>query len=436
MRRLARPILLILGFIVPVLIVGGWRAFGAMQRMVQYPVVAPPALDLPAPPAPDGRPVAALLTSNVGTEITDLLYPAAVLSASGAFDVVTVAPERRVSPLTGGIDILPDHSFASFAEAYPQGAELVVVPFFLDATSPLLVDWLRAQAADGSVEVLSVCEGARTAGAAGLLSGKQVTTHFWALGSIGKLHPDARWLLGTRFVEDEGIITSAGVTASLDGAVAAVRRLAGDEPAERAMAALGIEALPVEWPPPEISYGQVGVLLLNGAFLTGATPVAVAVGEGVDEVQLAALLDTYPRSLLFDLATVSQERNFVSSRFGLQLLARGTALPAEGRVLVPRSSRAPDLGAAAGTGRVGALDGLDSVAVLPWALRELAATEDQATATLVGNMIEAPEIPVVTGARAWPWPRLLVLVGIGGLGVVAVWFLTRPRRIRMPVREC
>lgn len=431
MHRLARPMLLILGFIVPVLIVGGWRAFGAMQRMVQYPVAPPPQFELPAAPAPDGRPVAVLLTSNLGTEVTDLLYPAAVFSASEAFDVVTVAPERRVSPLTGGIDILPDHSFASFAQAYPDGPALIVVPFFLDATSPALVEWLRDQAAGGSSEVLSVCEGARTVGAAGLLAGKQATTHFWALSSIAKLHPDTRWLLGTRFVEDEGIISSAGVTSSLDGAVAAVRRLAGDAPAARAMAALGVDELPIEWPPPEISYGQVGVLLLDGAFLTSPKPIAVAVGDGVDDVQLAALLDTWPRSLLFDLMTLSDERRFLRSRFGLTLLARGTEVPAEGAVLVPRAATSPLLaenGVLRSEGRVHDLADLSSVDALPWALRELAASEDQATATLVGNMIEAPEIPVVPGARAWPWPRLLVLLSIGSIGVAAVAFLTRPRR--------
>jgi putative intracellular protease/amidase len=428
MRLLARPILLILGFLMPIFVVAGARTFGAMQRMVQYPQVAPPALELPEARAPTGLPVAVLLTSNLGTEVTDLFYPYAVLSASGAFDVVVVAPDRRLSPVTGGIDLLPDHSFASFAEAYPTGADLIVVPFFLDATAPVLVDWLAANGAGGT-PLLAVCEGVRTAAAAGLLADRRATTHFWSVSNLAKHHPDTRWLFGARFVEDEEVITSAGVTASLDGAFAAVRRLAGIDAEDRAKKALGVGLLPVEWATPEISYGEIGVLLLNGGFLTAPVPIGVAVADGVDELHLAALLDTFPRSLVFDLTTLSAERTLLRSRFGMTLLARATQLPELDRLFVPgAASPSPLQETAVSAGvPVTSLAGIGSAEALEWSLSRLAEMEDQATATLVGDTIEAPKIPIVPGARAWPWPRLLVLLGIGGAGVLVVAWLTRAR---------
>ncbi|MFP6665105.1 MAG: DJ-1/PfpI family protein [Deltaproteobacteria bacterium] len=429
MRLLARPILLILGFLMPIFVVAGARTFGAMQRMVQYPVTAPPALAMPEARAPTGLPVAVLLASNRGTEVTDLLYPYAVLSASLAFDVVVVAPERRLSPVTGGIDLLPDHSFASFAEAYPAGADLIVVPFFLDATASVLVDWLALNAGEGT-PLLAVCEGVRTAAAAGLLVDRRATTHFWSVSNLAKHHPDTRWLFGARFVEDEEVITSAGVTASLDGAFAAVRRLAGDEAEARAKEALGIGLLPVEWATPEISYGEIGVLLLNGGFLTAPVPIGVAVAEGVDELHLAALLDTFPRSLVFDLTTLSAQRTFLRSRFGMTLLARATELPPVlDRLFVPAGATQSPLQAAAVSAGipVASLAGFGSGQALEWSLARLAEMEDQATATLVGDTIEAPQIPIVPGARAWPWPRFLVLLGIGGAGVLVVAWLTRAR---------
>lgn len=429
MQRLARPILLVLGFLMPVLVVAGWRGFGAMQRMVRYPIAPPPQIALPVARPPTGRPVVAILTSNLGTEVTDILYPHAVFHAAGVFDVVTVAPRRQVSPVTGGVDLLPDHSFASFADAYPQGADLIVVPFFLDATAPSLVEWLQANASK-ETEVLSICEGARTVAAAGLLAGKQATTHFWSVGNLAKHHPDTRWLLGARFVEDEAIISSAGVTASLDASLAAVGRLSGSKAVARVKEVLGVGSLPVLWRAPEIDYSQVGVLLLNGAFLTSPVPVVVALSDGVDDMHLAALLDTFPRSLVFDLTTVSASQDFLRSRFGLTLLARANTLPEVRTLFVPGGVRGveglEDQARRQGS-EIVSLDAISPAGALPWALRGLADREDQATATLVGELIEAPEIPVVPGARSWPWPRLLVLIAVGTAGLLVVAWFTRSR---------
>jgi len=279
MSRLARPILLVLGFILPILIVAGWRSFGAMQRMVQYPSMPPPAVAFPPPPALEGRPVALILLSNRGTEAADVLLSYAVLQASSAFDVITVAPERRFSPLTGGLDVLPDYSFADWTEIHPDAPAFLVVPYFLDASSPVLMDWIRDQAASGA-PLVSLSDGARTLAAAGLLDGQRATTHFWSMSSMARNYPETRWVAGARYLEEDGLISSVGVTAALDASLAAVRRFGGQQAEIRAREALAIQTLPEQWPMPEISLAEIGILLLNGSFLTAATPMAIAVPDG------------------------------------------------------------------------------------------------------------------------------------------------------------
>jgi transcriptional regulator GlxA family with amidase domain len=89
-------------------------------------------------------------------------------------------------------------------------------------------DYLR-QAADTSPVVGSVCTGALVLAAAGLLEGRQATTH-WAyhrlLERLGATYLPQRW------VEDGKFITSAGVSAGIDMALALVARLT-DEPTAR-----------------------------------------------------------------------------------------------------------------------------------------------------------------------------------------------------------
>jgi cyclohexyl-isocyanide hydratase len=88
--------------------------------------------------------------------------------------------------------------------------------------------WVRRQAA-GARCVFSVCTGALVLGAAGLLRGRRATTH-WAshhlLPFFGASPVDARVVL------DGPLVSAAGVTAGIDGALRVAALLRGDEAAQ------------------------------------------------------------------------------------------------------------------------------------------------------------------------------------------------------------
>lgn len=64
--------------------------------------------------------------------------------------------------------------------------------------------------------LLCVCAGSVIAAAAGLLEGRECTTHFEFIEELRRIEPRARVLDNRIFVEDGALLTSAGVTAGLD----------------------------------------------------------------------------------------------------------------------------------------------------------------------------------------------------------------------------
>lgn len=70
--------------------------------------------------------------------------------------------------------------------------------------------------------VASTCTGAFLLGAAGLLDGRSAVTHWKRCSDLAEAFPDARIDADPIFIEDEGVWTSAGVTAGIDLALAMV----------------------------------------------------------------------------------------------------------------------------------------------------------------------------------------------------------------------
>jgi transcriptional regulator GlxA family with amidase domain len=88
------------------------------------------------------------------------------------------------------------------------------------------IAWLRSGAAAGA-ELLCVCTGSLLAAHAGLLTGRECTTHHEHIADLRRAEPRARVLENRIFVEDGPVTTSAGVTAGLDLALHVIGRQLG-----------------------------------------------------------------------------------------------------------------------------------------------------------------------------------------------------------------
>jgi len=88
-------------------------------------------------------------------------------------------------------------------------------------------DWLKMAYAQ-KVILCSVCTGAFVLAHAGLLDGRKCTTHWKRTTQLQALFPKAEVIENILFIEDDGIITSAGVTSGIDLALHIVSQLEDD----------------------------------------------------------------------------------------------------------------------------------------------------------------------------------------------------------------
>ena len=103
-------------------------------------------------------------------------------------------------------------------------ADLVAVPASDSARTPTpaMVQVLR-DAVDRGAWVMSVCSGSFTLGAAGILDGRDCTTHWRHAAELAQAHPLARVDPDVLYVRDGTVITSAGTAAGIDAALYLVR---------------------------------------------------------------------------------------------------------------------------------------------------------------------------------------------------------------------
>lgn len=155
---------------------------------------------------------------------------------SPSFNIYTVA--EKAGPITTamGMSVNPKYTF----ENAPKPDVLLVpgggVTKHLD--NPNVIKWLQEKSKDAEI-TLSVCNGAFFLAKAGLLDGMEATTTAGLIPLLRKEAPKVKVVNDRRYVDNGKIITAAGLSSGIDGALHVIERLYGKGTAQ--MAALGME---------------------------------------------------------------------------------------------------------------------------------------------------------------------------------------------------
>jgi transcriptional regulator GlxA family with amidase domain len=116
---------------------------------------------------------------------------------------------------------VPDHSIVVITGVSSVSLDLQSEPV------RQLTEWLARVAANETVTLMCVCSGSLLAAQAGLLSGRECTTHHEFIERLAQMEPSATVHGNRIFVEDGNIMTSAGVTSGTDLALHVIGRQLG-----------------------------------------------------------------------------------------------------------------------------------------------------------------------------------------------------------------
>ncbi len=145
--------------------------------------------------------------------------------AFAPFSVALVSKSGGMVRARHGLDLAVNASLAD-----TPAPDVLIVPGGV-VTKPLgdetVLDWIR-QAYRTSIITASVCTGAFLLAKAGLLDGLAATTHWEDIADLRAVAPNTDVREDVPFVEQDKIVTSAGISAGIEMSLHIVGRLAGE----------------------------------------------------------------------------------------------------------------------------------------------------------------------------------------------------------------
>lgn len=165
-----------------------------------------------------------------GVEVLDFAGPMEVFTYAG-FKVFTVSKTKDPIIAQGVLKVVPDYSIA---DAPPSD----ILAFFGGNAGnaykdTAVISWVQSRRSS-TTYFFSVCTGAFIMAQAGILNGLTATTFHSSIESLQKSFPGTKVLSDKRFVDNGKVITTAGISAGIDGALHLVAKLKGDEVATEA----------------------------------------------------------------------------------------------------------------------------------------------------------------------------------------------------------
>lgn len=161
---------------------------------------------------------------DVAGPVDVLAEASRLLPAGEGYEIMLVAESGGAVTTSNGTRILPDKSLAEAGDDHSvvlvAGGEAL---YLGQRPDDAVLGWLVSAAAKAELYG-AVCAGAFALGHAGLLAGRRCTTHWGCASALAATFPDAEVEPDRIFLQDGRLITSAGITAGIDLALAIVNQ--------------------------------------------------------------------------------------------------------------------------------------------------------------------------------------------------------------------
>ncbi|TGL40386.1 DJ-1/PfpI family protein [Leptospira perdikensis] len=268
------------------------------------------------------KPVIVVIGENQYTELTDFIVPYGILKRSEIAEIYAVAPNKGTMDMFPTLSIEITTSIDDFDNLHPEGSDIVIVPAIHNAENITIIRWIQNQSKNGAT-IVGICDGVWTLGHAGLLNNKKATGHWYSKESLKNTFPNTEWIKNKRYVQDQNIITTTGVTASIPISVALIESIAGNKKAEEMAKSLGIQS----WDPTHnteefnLDWKQYLTAAKNLTFVWNHETIGIPLYHGIDEISLALVADSYSRTYRSKTKLISTNLQPITSNSGIRFLS-------------------------------------------------------------------------------------------------------------------
>ena len=268
-----------------------------------------------------------IVADNDGTEMFDCLAPFYLFNASGKANVYIIAEKKSPVVMARGLFILPSFSFSEMDSLNIRPDVIVIPNQSVEIGKPqkaITVSWIKKQYTGKNI-ILSVCDGSATAAATGLYDGKPITTHASDFSKIKKVYPKAGWINNVSVTQSGNLFSTAGVSNAAEGSLTVINYLFGREIMLKVLNDIGYPSAEIKTDHKSIEFGTGSTLTaLRKVVFKKNNKLGVLLKDGINEFELAGLLDTYVRTIPSSLETFTTNGLSVTSKYGLTMYPTGS----------------------------------------------------------------------------------------------------------------
>lgn len=282
-----------------------------------------------------------IIADNEGTEVFDLLAPFYLFNATNKANVFIIAEKKDPIIIRKGLFLIPHFTFKEIDSMKTRPA-VVIIPALsaMDRKhqNPIILNWIIKQYS-GDTKILSICEGALTAAATNLFDHKPITTHAISYDDIKRQFKNPNWMNNSAVTKCGNLYSTAGVSNAVEGSLMIITELFGEATVKKVMA-------DIHYPHDHLKLEHHSMPLKTRNKLTIAKKIlfgknkniGVLLQNGINEFELASLLDCYHRTFPSSIKSYVKEGTSITTKYGLTLLPTGSFtknIPDELHILMP-----------------------------------------------------------------------------------------------------
>ncbi|MTG97023.1 MULTISPECIES: DJ-1/PfpI family protein [Myroides] len=163
----------------------------------------------------------------------DVFVKANVLKPNSYNHYLVSATKEVVKTEANTTQILPQYSFEDCPTpdviVLPGANPDIVMNYLQDEYfQNTYTSWIVNQHQQGAL-LFTVCTGSLLLSNTALFNGLEITTHFMGIEALAQALPKAIVRTGMRYIDQERVLTTAGITAGIDGALYLVSKQLGED---------------------------------------------------------------------------------------------------------------------------------------------------------------------------------------------------------------